>query len=206
MTFAAGDRWIAQQHGRYLDPHNFTPITGLIGPPLGLGASHRPGAGTVRFFHCRGSRHLARTDRRLLPGGRDFFLRCRSKPSSPTTGRSPNGQRGFTEFGREHAKDNTQPDLKEFFQIGREGSESLPPKHLANANRGSFVRQSAGCIGNSSASALALLGASSEYLGLETDHLPRLAEGSDSIFARDSLSADRAKRRLGGARLSASGY
>ena len=30
-----------------------------------------------------------------------------------------NGQRGYTHFGREHAKDSTQPDLKEFYQIGR---------------------------------------------------------------------------------------
>ena len=37
------------------------------------------------------------------------------------------GQRGFTEFGREHAKDSEQPDLKEFYQIGRDGSATLPP-------------------------------------------------------------------------------
>lgn len=30
------------------------------------------------------------------------------------------GQRGFTEFGREHAKDNPNPDLKEFWHVGRE--------------------------------------------------------------------------------------
>ncbi len=30
------------------------------------------------------------------------------------------GQRGFTRFGREHAKDHPVPDLKEFWHIGRE--------------------------------------------------------------------------------------
>ncbi len=35
------------------------------------------------------------------------------------------GQRGFTPFGIEHAKDQAAPDLKEFFHIGRE----LPPGH-----------------------------------------------------------------------------
>lgn len=29
------------------------------------------------------------------------------------------GQRGFTPFGREHAKDSPAPDLKEFWQVGR---------------------------------------------------------------------------------------
>lgn len=36
-----------------------------------------------------------------------------------------NGQRGFTRFGKEHAKDHPAPDLKEFWHVGREN-------HLAN--------------------------------------------------------------------------
>lgn len=35
------------------------------------------------------------------------------------------GQRGFTRFGREHAKDHPAPDLKEFWHVGRE----LPHGH-----------------------------------------------------------------------------
>jgi isopenicillin N synthase-like dioxygenase len=35
------------------------------------------------------------------------------------------GQRGFTSFGKEHAKDNAKPDLKEFWHVGRE----LPDEH-----------------------------------------------------------------------------
>jgi isopenicillin N synthase-like dioxygenase len=35
------------------------------------------------------------------------------------------GQRGFTSFGREHAKDHPAPDLKEFWHVGRD----LPPGH-----------------------------------------------------------------------------
>jgi len=31
------------------------------------------------------------------------------------------GQRGFTPFGIEHAKDQSRPDLKEFFHVGQEG-------------------------------------------------------------------------------------
>jgi len=33
------------------------------------------------------------------------------------------GQKGYTSFGREHAKGSKNPDLKEFFQIGRETSD-----------------------------------------------------------------------------------
>lgn len=33
------------------------------------------------------------------------------------------GQRGFTRFGREHAKDHPVPDLKEFWHIGRESPD-----------------------------------------------------------------------------------
>ncbi|MFN3648189.1 MAG: isopenicillin N synthase family dioxygenase [Armatimonadota bacterium] len=35
------------------------------------------------------------------------------------------GQRGFTSFGREHARDHPAPDLKEFWHVGRD----LPPGH-----------------------------------------------------------------------------
>lgn len=35
-----------------------------------------------------------------------------------------NGQRGFTQFGREHAKDHPVPDLKEFWHLGRDGHGS----------------------------------------------------------------------------------
>ncbi|HEY9235156.1 MAG TPA: 2-oxoglutarate and iron-dependent oxygenase domain-containing protein [Phenylobacterium sp.] len=36
------------------------------------------------------------------------------------------GMRGYTPFGTEHAKDSTLPDLKEFWQIGRDAAPGLP--------------------------------------------------------------------------------
>jgi isopenicillin N synthase-like dioxygenase len=39
-----------------------------------------------------------------------------------------NGQRGFTSFGKEHAKDHPMPDLKEFWHIGRESPDESPDK------------------------------------------------------------------------------
>lgn len=36
------------------------------------------------------------------------------------------GQRGYTSFGKEHAKHSKAPDLKEFFQFGQEVPEGHP--------------------------------------------------------------------------------
>ena len=45
------------------------------------------------------------------------------------------GQRGYTSFGREHAKNNKSGDLKEFWHVGRE----LSPQHpLAQSIRKIF--------------------------------------------------------------------
>lgn len=42
-----------------------------------------------------------------------------------------NGQRGFTRFGQEHAKDHTVPDLKEFWHVGREAHlPNLQPREV----------------------------------------------------------------------------
>src|SRR5438105_2642554 len=38
------------------------------------------------------------------------------------------GQRGYTSFGREHAKGSDAPDLKEFFQYGQTVEDSDPIK------------------------------------------------------------------------------
>ncbi len=38
---------------------------------------------------------------------------------------TPQGQRGFTRFGREHARNQATPDLKEFWHMGRERTPDL---------------------------------------------------------------------------------
>ncbi len=45
-----------------------------------------------------------------------------------------NGQRGFTGFGKEHAKDHPAPDLKEFWHVGREVSPEHPRAREYPAN------------------------------------------------------------------------
>ena len=51
-----------------------------------------------------------------------FMLPARAKQHYED--RALHGQRGFTAFGREHAKDSLYPDLKEFWHIGPE--QTLP--------------------------------------------------------------------------------
>jgi isopenicillin N synthase-like dioxygenase len=55
------------------------------------------------------------------------------------------GQRGYTSFGKEHAKQSTVADLKEFFQIGQEtGDEKVPsdqyPPNVEVAEQPEFLR------------------------------------------------------------------
>ncbi|MFS8069105.1 MAG: 2-oxoglutarate and iron-dependent oxygenase domain-containing protein, partial [Byssovorax sp.] len=44
------------------------------------------------------------------------------------------GQRGYTAFGREHAKDQPVPDLKEFWHVGRDLPAGHPLEHAYAAN------------------------------------------------------------------------
>ncbi|MDP4709736.1 MAG: isopenicillin N synthase family oxygenase [Saprospiraceae bacterium] len=54
------------------------------------------------------------------------------------------GQRGYTSFGREHAKHSEVPDLKEFFQFGQEVPDNHPdraayPDNVAVAEQADFL-------------------------------------------------------------------
>lgn len=55
---------------------------------------------------------------------RFFSLPLELKQSYEITGLA--GQRGYTSFGKEHAKGSLSPDLKEFFQYGQPLDEHLP--------------------------------------------------------------------------------
>lgn len=47
----------------------------------------------------------------------------------------PGGQRGYTPFGTERARDNPVPDLKEFFHVGREVDGPNPWPEILRPNR-----------------------------------------------------------------------
>jgi isopenicillin N synthase-like dioxygenase len=57
-----------------------------------------------------------------------FKLAVASKESY--LGKEGGGQRGYTAFGKEHAKSSALPDLKEFWHVGRE----LPAEHRLKSN------------------------------------------------------------------------
>lgn len=90
----------------------------------------------------------------------------------PESGR----RRGYTSFGVEHAKDNPTPDLKEFFHVGRENGKYpnlWPDDGLREVALRLFARLDA--------TAHALLGALSEYLGEPAEALQSLAREGNAV-------------------------
>ena len=96
------------------------------------------------------------------------------------------GQRGFTSFGREHAKDQLAPDLKEFWHVGREhprgeGSGERPP-NIWPAEVPEFEAAFVRLYEDLERCARALLGACGLYLELEETTLSDMAVDGDSIL------------------------
>lgn len=97
------------------------------------------------------------------------------------------GQRGFTSFGREHAKDQPAPDLKEFWHVGRD----LPPGHPL---RGvypeniwpdavpEFQPVMSGLYRQLDACALQLLDAAAEYVGEPREQVSGIARDGNTIL------------------------
>lgn len=94
------------------------------------------------------------------------------------------GQRGFTSFGREVAKDGKAPDLKEFWHVGRENARgvSIPNNLWPDAHRPTFRPVMASLYAQLDRCAMVLLEAVSRYLGESPDLLPSMAEGGDTIL------------------------
>ncbi|MCU0552206.1 MAG: isopenicillin N synthase family oxygenase [Leptolyngbya sp. Prado105] len=89
-----------------------------------------------------------------------------------------NGQRGFTRFGKEHAKDHPAPDLKEFWHVGRESHlANLDPVELAEFRSvmDELYKQLDHCATN-------LLEACALYLGESRSLLSEMTIASDSIL------------------------
>lgn len=97
------------------------------------------------------------------------------------------GQRGYTGFGVEHAKDASAPDLKEFWQVGR---PDVPPTHPVHAEFGANVWPSEVPAFGPTLTALyqhldrlgtELLEACALYLGEPPDRFSSMAKESDTI-------------------------
>lgn len=93
--------------------------------------------------------------------------------------RALRGQRGFTAFGREHAKDSPHPDLKEFWHIG---PEHMQPHNLWPAEIPLFQPTMLALFEQLDRCAQVLLEACALYLDLPRDWLSQAAIDSPTLL------------------------
>jgi len=96
------------------------------------------------------------------------------------------GQRGYTSFGREHAKGFDAPDLKEFFQYGQtvedgEKTENYPDNVVVNEVP-QFTPTLYNAYRNFEKSGKALLQAIALYLGLDEHYFDEWVHNGNSIL------------------------
>lgn len=117
------------------------------------------------------------------------------------------GQRGYTSFGKEHAKQSEVADLKEFFQIGQEVADGHPHKDRYPDNPDvaavpEFMKLGRELYRAFEKSGANLLRAISIYLGLPEDYFSDKIEAGNSILraihyppiAKEPASAIRAEQ------------
>lgn len=97
------------------------------------------------------------------------------------------GQRGYTSFGREHAKGFDAPDLKEFFQFGQtiEDSEEVSedyPNNITVEEVPEFAPTLYNAYRNFERSGKALLQAIALYLGLDENYFDQWVHNGNSIL------------------------
>ena len=97
------------------------------------------------------------------------------------------GQRGYTSFGREHAKGSEAPDLKEFFQYGQIVEDHDPikseyPDNVSVTEVAHFNDTLFNAYRNFEKSGKTLLCAISLYLGLEEHYFDAFVEKGNSIL------------------------
>ena len=97
------------------------------------------------------------------------------------------GQRGYTPFGMEHAKDSKVPDLKEFWHVGREFDSDSPLADIYSPNvwperpaafRDTFLK----LYGALEEAGMVMLEALAPSLDVEPDHFRRMATNGNSIL------------------------
>ncbi len=97
------------------------------------------------------------------------------------------GQRGFTSFGKEHAKGFDAPDLKEFFQFGQEVTDSDPikseyPENITVTEVPQFTPTLLSAYRAFEESGNALLEAIALYLGLDENYFHEYVHNGNSIL------------------------
>ena len=94
------------------------------------------------------------------------------------------GQRGYTSFGKEHAKGSEAPDLKEFFQYGQEvqgAADQYPPNVKVDEVKG-FNETFQKAYRAFEKSGTALLQAIALFLGLDEHYFDNHVEAGNSIL------------------------
>jgi isopenicillin N synthase-like dioxygenase len=114
-----------------------------------------------------------------------FKLPLENKANYEITGLG--GQRGYTSFGREHAKGSDAPDLKEFWQIGQEVqgeyvSKEHYPDNVEVSEVPDFNRQSMILYRGFEKSGSILLKAIASYLGLDENYFEPFIKNGNSIL------------------------
>lgn len=97
------------------------------------------------------------------------------------------GQRGYTSFGKEHAKGSTAPDLKEFFQFGQTVEDNDPikaeyPDNVQVKELPEFNPLFIQAYRSFERSGTSLLQAIALYLGLEEHYFDRFVHNGNSIL------------------------
>ncbi len=97
------------------------------------------------------------------------------------------GQRGYTSFGKEHAKGSDAPDLKEFFQYGQkaEGEEYVPeeyPENVKVSEISAFNPTFHSAYRSFEESGKKLLQAIALYLGLDEFYFDNWVRNGNSIL------------------------
>lgn len=97
------------------------------------------------------------------------------------------GQRGYTSFGREHAKGFDAPDLKEFFQFGQTVEDNDPikseyPENVTVDEVPQFTPTLMSAYRNFEKSGKALLQAIALYLGLDENYFDQWVHNGNSIL------------------------
>jgi len=97
------------------------------------------------------------------------------------------GQRGYTSFGREHAKGSDAPDLKEFYQIGQTVTDDDPvkeeyPDNVAVKELPEFLETGVQLFKNFEESGTQLLRAIALFLGLDEHYFDNWVHNGNSIL------------------------
>lgn len=97
------------------------------------------------------------------------------------------GQRGYTSFGREHAKHSEVPDLKEFFQFGQEVPDNHPdraayPDNVAVAEQADFLPTAIALFRAFEAAGRQLLRAIALGLNLDEEYFETHVQYGNSIL------------------------